>query len=41
MNITDKKIYFILPISIGKVMDERGKIAFAVDEALIKKCLEE
>lgn len=35
----DGKIYFILPTRIGSVKKSAGKVAFAVEENIIKKCL--
>jgi len=39
--VKDKEIYFILPKKIGEVRKEKGKVAFPVDESIIRKCLKE
>jgi len=33
------QLYFVLPTSIGHVKKEGGKVAFPIDEALIRECL--
>lgn len=35
------KLYFVLPTSIGTVKEEDGKIAFSVEETLVRECLSE
>jgi len=35
----DGKLYFVLPTSIGTVKEENGKIAFSVEETLVRECL--
>ncbi|HLD37206.1 MAG TPA: 3-dehydroquinate synthase [Candidatus Nanoarchaeia archaeon] len=35
------KLYFVLPTSVGRVKSYRGKVAFPVDESIVRKCLKE
>lgn len=37
----DGKIYFVLPTTIGGIKEENGKVAFPVDESLVRECLKE
>src|SRR3989344_467762 len=35
----DKKIHFVLPKTIGEVIEENGHVTLAVDETLVRECL--
>ncbi len=33
------KLYFVMPLSIGKVRQEKGQVAFEVEEQVVRECL--